>query len=129
MATKPGRVSGLWVVGPSMLADVCDDDRLRHGEARQATFVAGYGWVQKVALSASFALSGHLTVLVGFDVELSAHQADGVFDRLRYLLTFAPFVALVPAFVCTLRYPIDETLARAQRAALDAGYPRAPFRP
>lgn len=117
---SPG-VAGLWVVGPSMLADVCDDDRARHGARREASLTALYTWVQKCAFSLSFAASGFLTVWAGFDVSREAAQDPGVFDALRRTLALAPFLALVPAGWFAWRYPITEAVARANRARLEAG--------
>jgi GPH family glycoside/pentoside/hexuronide:cation symporter len=112
-------MAGLWIIGPSMLADVCDEDRLCHGLRREATYAAVYSWVQKLALSASFALSGWLTVLTGFNVGHAAAQAPGVFDTLRHLLALGPLAALLPALFCTLRFPITEAVARENRARLE----------
>jgi GPH family glycoside/pentoside/hexuronide:cation symporter len=36
---------------PSMLADICDDDELRHGFRREGTFGALFSWVQKTGYS------------------------------------------------------------------------------
>jgi GPH family glycoside/pentoside/hexuronide:cation symporter len=112
-------MAGLWILGPSMLADVCDEDRLRHGLRREATYAAVYSWVQKLALSASFALSGWLTVLAGFDVARAAAQTPGVFDALRRLLAFGPLAVLLPALFCALRFPVTEAVARQNRARLE----------
>ena len=95
-----------------MLADVCDDDRLRHGEYREATFSAVYALIKKLALSSSFAISGLLTAWSGFKVEQAADQAPGVFDTMMAVLAFTPLLALIPAFILLIRYPITEPVAR-----------------
>ncbi|MDQ8180254.1 MFS transporter [Pelagicoccus sp. SDUM812005] len=115
---SPG-VAGLWILGPSMMADVSDDDCVQYGLRREATFTSIYGWVQKLSLSASFALSGYITVATGFDVKLAADQAEGVYDTMRLCLALAPLIALGPALYFVLRYPITEEVARENRRILE----------
>lgn len=116
---SPG-CAGLWILCPSMMADTTDDDYVRRGLRREATFTATYGWVQKLSLSASFALSGYITVWTGFDVDLAEAQTAGVFDNMRYCLALTPFVALIPALYCVLRFPITEAVAKENRRLIEA---------
>ena len=108
---SPG-CAGLWILGPSMLADVCDDHRVRTGTRREASFSAVYSLVQKIALSTSFALSGFLTVWSGFEIGQAADQADGVFDTMRMVLAISPILVLIPGLVMLSRFPITESIAR-----------------
>ena len=119
LVINPG-VTGLWILSSSMLADVCDDDRLRHGEYREATFSAVYALIKKLALSSSFAISGLLTAWSGFKVELAANQAPGVFDAMMAVLALTPLLALLPAFILLIRFPITESVARENARMLKA---------
>ncbi len=109
---SPG-CAGLWILGPSMLADVCDDDRVQSGKRREASFSALYTLVQKVSISASFALSGYFTVWSGFDIGRAAAQEAGVFTTMRLVLAFGPILFLIPALVMLSRFPINESVAQA----------------
>jgi glycoside/pentoside/hexuronide:cation symporter, GPH family len=117
LVINPG-VTGLWILSSSMLADVCDDDRLRHGEYREATFSAVYAMIKKIALSSSFAFSGLLTVWSGFKLDQAANQAPGVFDTMKAVLAFTPLLALVPAFILLIQFPITESVAQENASLL-----------
>ena len=58
---------GIGVLGQSMIADVCDDDELKHGQRREGMFGAIYGWSMKASFAVSFVLIGIFLEAIGFD--------------------------------------------------------------
>ncbi len=112
--------AGLWVMLPSMLADVVDDDELHTGERREGSFAAIFSWVLKVSMTIGFAVSGPLLEWTGFEVARQAAQADGVITRMRLLMALLPTVMLVVAWIALRRYPLSPARMAETRRTLDA---------
>ena len=58
---------GVGVLGQSLIADICDDDELKHGHRREGMFGAIYGWSTKASFALSFVLIGVFLTTIGFD--------------------------------------------------------------
>ncbi|HEY5958733.1 MAG TPA: MFS transporter, partial [Polyangiaceae bacterium] len=68
--------TGLWVVLPSMAADVVDFDEIRSGKRLEGAFQSSFTWVFKVGMSLSMFIAGPLLdTFAGFDSKLGGHQA------------------------------------------------------
>jgi GPH family glycoside/pentoside/hexuronide:cation symporter len=111
--------AGLWVMLPSMLADMVDDDELHTGERREGSFAAVFSWVLKVSMTVGFALSGPMLELTGFDVAREAAQADGVIPLMRLLMTLVPTALLVVAWFVLRSYPLSPARMADIRAELE----------
>jgi GPH family glycoside/pentoside/hexuronide:cation symporter len=59
--------AGLWLMIPSMQADVIDLDELNTGERREGSYSAVFSWVLKLSFCAGYLLSGPLLEMTGFD--------------------------------------------------------------
>lgn len=103
--------AALWVLIPSMTADVCDEDELVTGERREGTFSAVYWWMVKLGMSASLALSGFILAATGFNESTGASQSPQTFLLMRICDVAFPaaFIALAIYFV--VRYPLTEERA------------------
>lgn len=93
-------LAGLWTVVPSMKADIVDDDELRTGERREGSFESVFSFILKLGGTLFTGLSGFLVILVGFNIDLKADQAPGVFQNIILLMFSVPFIfSIVEAYV------------------------------
>jgi glycoside/pentoside/hexuronide:cation symporter, GPH family len=98
--------TGIWVIIPSMLGDVVDDDTVRHRERREASFAASFSWTLKLSLSAAAGLAGLLVVLAGFNADLKVNQPPDVIFNMRVLLCLMPALFVAAALFLLRRYPL-----------------------
>jgi GPH family glycoside/pentoside/hexuronide:cation symporter len=107
------------IVLASMMADICDEDELRHGKRREGMFGAVYSWLEKSALSLS-ALGVGLTVwLSGYKAELGGNQDPKTFTIMRLFLAGAPAITALFAIVALKFYPITAKHAAETRRKLE----------
>lgn len=111
-------ITGLWILAPAMIADVCDFDDDRHGTRREGMFGAAYGWFTKIGGSLALLISGWLLVATGFDVKLEAGQAQDTLFAMRALNAFVPAVFFGLAIFAIWKYPITEKMAGEIRERL-----------
>ncbi len=111
-------ITGLWILAPAMIADVCDYDNERTGIRREGMFGAAYGWFTKIGGSLALLVSGWLLVATGFNVELSAGQAPGTLLAMRALNAVVPAVFFGLAIFAVWKYPITEKMAGEIRQRL-----------
>jgi len=112
--------TALNVLTPSMLADVCDDDELRHGLRREGMLGALFSWIQKTGYALAFFGSGVALNLVGFDAALGGAQSPGTLLGLRLTLAVSTGVWAVLAIGLLCFYPLSCTRAYEIRDALEA---------
>ena len=103
--------SAIWILVPSMLGDVCDDDELRTHEQRSGSLAAIYSWCFKMSTSLALLASGVVVELVGYDSGLKDQlQAEPVVTNLRIAVAFIPALFMGLAWWAIGRSPL--TLAR-----------------
>ncbi|MBC8039827.1 MAG: MFS transporter [Opitutaceae bacterium] len=90
----PGMIC-LWMLGESMVADVCDVETLRTGESAEAMFSSVFAWVLKTATALSILGSNLLLNLVGFDVALGSAQPPDTVWWMRVIYVALPAVGFV----------------------------------
>jgi glycoside/pentoside/hexuronide:cation symporter, GPH family len=103
--TTPAQ-TGIWVIVPSMNADVIDTDELKNGVRRDGIFSAAYSWLVKVSMSGAFLASGWIVKWCGFEIEKGVAQDDGVFFIMRVAIVVLPIITLLPAFILLATYPL-----------------------
>lgn len=108
----------LWIIGPSMLADVCDLDELSTGRRREGMYSASYAWAIKAGIAFTMVLSGYMLNFAGYDATLEGAQAPGVVDRLRLLYMFVPAGLTMLALLFVYLYPLTEARAQTVREKL-----------
>lgn len=108
------------ILTPSMFADVCDDDELRHGQRREGTFGAIFSWVQKTGYSLSFFGMGLALVWSGFDSELGGNQTPEAILSLRWIFTGSTAVWALSALALLAFYPLSKAKMYQIRDALEA---------
>ena len=107
------------IVLASMMADICDEDELKHGKRREGMFGAVFSWLEKTAWSLA-ALGVGLTVwLSGYKSELGGNQDSKTFTIMRLFLAGAPAISAVFAMVALKFYPITAKRAAETRRKLE----------
>ncbi len=112
--------AGLWLMLPSMQADVVDYDELKTGERREGGFSSIYSWILKLSFMVGFLISGPLLEITGFDAELGSAQPDGVYTNMRIGFLIIPVLALGTALFLLKAFPITAKKAKEIRTELEA---------
>ena len=115
---SPG-LACLWVLGPSMLADVCDLDELQTGLRREGMYSASYAWTIKAAIALTMIGSGYVLRIAGYDAALETAQPDGVVLRLRLMYMFVPMLLVAAGIFFVWLYPLSAKRAAEIREQLD----------
>lgn len=110
----------LTMVLPSMMADVCDEDELKHGQRREGMFGAVFMWIQKSGIALAFLGTGIALDYVGFNGKLGGNQSPETFFWMRALLAGATSLTAAIAVVIAFFYPITRERAEATRRELEA---------
>jgi glycoside/pentoside/hexuronide:cation symporter, GPH family len=104
----------------SMLADICDDDELKHGFRREGIFGAIHSWIQKLGSSCAMLATFWSLHLTGFDAALGGAQKPEAILGMRLILSISTAVWAVAAIALLCFYPLTSARAYANRDALEA---------
>ena len=104
-------VTGLWIIAPSMIADVCDFDEWKNGFRREGAFGAMYGWFTKIGGSLSIFISGFVLVFTGFNAGLGTEQSPETILGMRILVAVVPALTFIAANLVLRKYEISAGLA------------------
>lgn len=110
---------GVGVCMQSMIADVCDDDELRHGHRREGMFGAVFGWATKASFAVSFVLIGSFLTLIGFDA-VRPDQTPDTYLKMRLAMCLGAGLPALLCFVLLGRYPLTREGAAENRRKLEA---------
>ncbi|MDF7824514.1 MFS transporter [Pontiellaceae bacterium B12227] len=102
----PG-VAFIWIILPSMLADICDVDELQTGLRREGMYGAVYGWLLKIGVTIGLSLSGFVLTIAGI-VPSQEIQSPEAIRTLRILFSLVPFTFTLAAALLMARYPLTE---------------------
>ena len=100
--------AGLFVLVPSMIADVVDYDEQQTGTRREGMFGAVHFWVIKLALAFALLSTGFVVEFSGFNVDLGMNQADGTMNNIILMLGTLPTIGAAIAIYCIYRYSLTE---------------------
>ena len=103
----------------SMMADICDEDELRHGLRREGMFGAVFSWIEKTVVSLAYLGTGFALTLAHFNPELGGNQAPETFVRMRLFLAGAPALTALFAIIALTFYPITSARAAETRKQLE----------
>jgi glycoside/pentoside/hexuronide:cation symporter, GPH family len=112
--------TALGVLTPSMLADVCDDDELRHGMRREGLMGSLFSWIQKTGFALAFFGAGIVLSLTGFNASLGGMQAPSTILGMRLTLAISTAVWSVIAIWLLAYYPLTKARAYEIRDELEA---------
>jgi GPH family glycoside/pentoside/hexuronide:cation symporter len=103
----------------SMLADVCDDDELRHGLRREGMIGALFSWIQKTGFALAYLGSGLALNFVGFHAAAGGAQSPGAITGMRLILAGSITLWSVFAIGLLAFYPLSKERAYATRDELE----------
>lgn len=111
----------IYTLTPSMLADICDEDELRHGFRREGVFGALLFWVQKTGYSFGFLGAMSTLALTGFDAaNPGGTQTPETILSMRLVLTLSTALWAIAALVLLAFYPLTRKRAYEIRDQLEA---------
>jgi GPH family glycoside/pentoside/hexuronide:cation symporter len=112
-------IAFIWLILPSMVADVCDVDELATGLRREGMYGAVYGWILKLGVSIGLLLSGFVLTLAGI-VPAAEIQSPEAIRNLRILFSLVPFIFTMGAVILMVRYPLTEAAMEKLKHEIDA---------
>ncbi|HEY63327.1 MAG TPA: MFS transporter [Caldilineae bacterium] len=111
--------SALWVLPPSMIADVTDWDALITGQRREGVFFGIYSFSQQVAASLAILITGVLVDRFAGLVPGQATQSPLTIERLAMLFSLLPAMIVLVAALLILGYRL--TRGRLQQIQAELG--------
>jgi GPH family glycoside/pentoside/hexuronide:cation symporter len=124
MMMSPG-LSCLWILTPSMVADICDEDELHTGVRREGMYGAVYSNVMKIGVSVGLLFVGFILNTSGFRAELGAAQPAQALMVMRVCYAVIPVTGLLLGLLCISRYKITAERSAEVRMQLDARHAAA----
>ena len=106
------------ILGPSMAADVIDEDHLASGEQRGALFMAVWAMTEKLAVAVAAVTALALAQWLGFD-PAAQHDAASL-HALKISFCLVPNVFFLISIALIWHYPLGHTELTAVRTALAA---------
>ncbi|MCP5533662.1 MAG: MFS transporter [Akkermansiaceae bacterium] len=113
-----GASGAIWLILPSMKADVADEDELKTGCRREGSLNAFYSWFIKFALTCSMGVGGLVLNLTGFDVHLDT-QPEAVLLRMKACYIAIPIIMWTIGLAMIWFYPLDRKRMNEVRAELE----------
>lgn len=111
---------GIWMLAPSMQADIVDYDEYHTKERREGSFSAVFSWSLKFSGTLCAGLSGLIIVWSGFDVEkYGKHQPRGVMLTMLSWYSFVPLIFCAIALILLKFYPLNRKRMHEIRADLE----------
>jgi len=112
--------SALWMIIPSMQADIVDHDELHTGQRREGGFASISSWVGKFSSTITTGLSGFIIVWCGFDLaKYGAQQPPEVLRTMLRWYVFLPAPFWCAALLMLHFYPITSPVAHDIRRQLE----------
>jgi GPH family glycoside/pentoside/hexuronide:cation symporter len=108
----------LYTMAGSMIADVCDEDELKHGIRREGSFSALYSWWLKLAVSAAYLVAGLILASTNFDHTL-VEQSAYTLLWLRIWEIGIPAALSLLGLVFLIGYPLTEERAYENKRKLE----------
>jgi GPH family glycoside/pentoside/hexuronide:cation symporter len=112
--------TGMWLVIPSMIADIIDDEELRSGDRREGGFNSIFAWLGKASTSLAYGLAGVIVVWCGFQIAQKADQSPEAFFNMRVCFAVLPTLFLAPSLFLLARYPLSYARMNEIRSTLEA---------
>ena len=101
-------ISSMYTVMGALMADVTDADELKNHSRREAMFGAVNAMIMKASGPLGTIMASIIVVISGFDIDVGAHQAEGVFTNMRILVSFFPLAILAIALLLLNNYPLTK---------------------
>jgi len=112
---------GLWMIVPSMQADIVDYDELQSGQRREGAYSAVFSWALKMSGTISAGIGGMVIVLSGFDIKkYGGDQPQHVLETMLVWYAFLPLFFCGVALFLLRAYPLDRQRMHEIRGELEA---------
>ena len=111
----------MWMLIPSMQADIVDFDELHTHERREGSFSAIFSWIFKLSATITTGLAGFILVWTGFDVvKYGKTQPPETLERMLEWYVFLPMGFWVCALLLLRLYPLSPARMEEIRSQLEA---------
>jgi len=111
-------INGCFLIGVSMLGDVCDADELKTGHRREGIYSASLEFGKKCAIALSTIVVGYLLLAVGFDEKAATQSVQTITSlRIGYMIILGVPIILAGVFIYF--FPITHQRAMENRRLLD----------
>lgn len=110
----------IWLIVPSMQADIADYDESKFGIRREGAMNSIFSWFLKIAFTLATALSGFVLEWSGFDVSLASEQPEEVLRRMFWMWVCLPFLFWSIALFLVMKYPLNRKAMSDVREQLEA---------
>jgi GPH family glycoside/pentoside/hexuronide:cation symporter len=115
-----GVAAAVWLILPSMKADVADYDELQTGKRREGAINAFFSWFIKAGITGSAGITGVMVqYIAGINPKLE-HQPVEVVDRLFAAYLIIPAIILMFPLYFIWKYPLGRQRMAEIRAKLEA---------
>lgn len=112
--------SSIWLILPSMMADITDYDELKTGLRREGSLNAVFSWCLHTAFALAAGISGYLLTLTGCDPSLGSAQPAEVLVRMKITYVLAPFVLWGISLIFLMTYRLNRARMLEIRQTLEA---------
>lgn len=113
-------VASMWLILPSMLADMVDYDELKTGKRREGSINAVFSWFLKLGMTLPVGLSGFVLAATGFDVGAGQTQPPEVLQRMLWCYILLPVGFWAAAIFMLSKYPLKREVMQDIRDQLEA---------
>lgn len=103
----------------TMLADVCDHDRIQSGSERMGLYYSLLILSSKLSAGIGIFIGFSFLGIFGFDPGLGMDNTPQAIERLRYLIVLFPATAYVIVMLLMWRYPITRERQQAMREQIE----------
>lgn len=112
-------IGAVWLILPSMKADIADYDELNTSKRREGSLNAFYSWFLRMAGSCALGLGGIVLESSGF-VAAKVEQDPQVLERMKWLYIGIPVAIWSLSFVFIAKYPLNRKTMTEIRGSLEA---------
>ena len=113
-------VASIWLILPSMQADIVDYDELRTRRRREGNINAVFTWFFKLGVTLATGASGFILVWTGFEAKNGANQAPEVLRLMLWLFISVPAFFWIIAVIMIYFYPLNRAKMAVIRTELEA---------
>ena len=111
--------ASIWLILPSMLADIVDYDELKTFRRREGNINAVFSWFFKFGSTIAMGLSGFILEWTGFDAK-AGDQPQPVLQRMLFLYVLLPSIFWVIAVLLIRIYPLNRKKMTEIRGELES---------
>ena len=101
-----GVIGAMWLIVPSMMADVADYDEVKTSRRREGSINAVFSWSMKLGMTLAAGASGFVLNWTGFDVAVGKVQPEHVVHRMIIYYILLPIVFWAISILILWFYPL-----------------------